>query len=246
MLGRIMFAGGSILLAIALFFGLQPQSPYLNYAPLPEPESYFPVTPEGEVKVWYARRNIARMGLLLQAFEEPTLYYTIDGEAEWAVRFIFVSQHGDPIVARVRPTDDGIALVVKHAAFDTAGNMVGRVTARERQLSAREATALQDELNALSFFDLAGPLPETDGVSSGLGTGGAGRSRGDLWGIEWRSGPEDGAYHLVIRDSRVDLTRFEALALDLFGRAGLAPTFAAHPVVDYDAPKDTASIEGAE
>ncbi len=238
MVGRIMVAVGTLFLASALWFGLQPTPHYVNYPALSQPESYFPVSPAGGVKLWYARRNIVRMGTVLQAIEEPTLYYrTEEEEALWEIRFVLLPETGEPLIARVRPTDEGFALVVKQARLDADGHAVGTRTVRTRDLSQADVDELRAGLEALSFFSLAGPAPEMEVLRFGLINLSVDRSRGDLWGVEWRAGQGDDDYHLVLRDSRVDLTGFETLARRLFARAGITPVYADHPVVDYSIPK---------
>lgn len=241
-----MVAGGTIFMATALWFGLQPDPEYLNYDPLPEPESYFPVSPGGDVKIWYARRNIARMGSVLQEIEEPTLFYRTEGEPDWEIRFVLLPETGEPVIARVRPTADGYALIVKEARIDPDGNLAGTRREVTRSLTAADVTELQDGLEALSFFSLVGPAPETEAIRLGLINLSVDRSRGDLWAVEWRRGRDDEDYHLVLRDSRVDLTGFETLASDLLARARISPTYADHPVFDYSTPKAPLPDEAAE
>lgn len=231
MISRVIIAGGAVVLLAAGWVALQPTPPYVDYEPLASAENYYPVTPTGEVKLWYARENLIPLGRVLQAAEEPTIFYRTDGEAEWEIRFTLVPEYDQPVIVRIRPAPDGgYAMVAKLVEYDDEGRPLEAAATRVRRLDEDDVAALQEGLEALSFFDLTGPAPELEPLHLGWVTVDMARTEGDLWGIEWRRGHEEEDYHLVVRDSRVDLTGFEELALPLMRRAGFRPELAPHPV----------------
>lgn len=240
MISRALIGGSAVVLAVAGWFALQPRPVYVNYEPLDSPEAYFPVTPGGDVKAWYARSNVVVLGEILQTAEEPTIFWRTEDEASWEIRFTYSPEYGQPLTVRVRPDGDDYVLIGKRLDVFSHDSLLDQLdTVRVRRLSEEDVYDLVGGLEDFSFFDLPGPLPTSETMNLGL-IAVPTAIEGDLWGIEWRRGPEEEDYHLIIRDSRADLTPLETLASALFDRVGFRPDYAYHPIIDETEAKDEA------